>query len=356
MPGIRISTSDPDEASYRCGQVYFPHRLETLHEPGRFSMSLSAAALGPVSAGLLGYAGEVRLTTGVLETGYEINIPLTGALRTSTGHGEVCATPETAAVYRPDGRATLHGWADGGRLFGLKIDCSALEWGLHELVGCPVGPVVPLSASLDLRHGPGRQWWTLASSLIELIRNPDGPLCQPMVARPLAEAIIGLLLHAVDHPYRGALASAPRPARPPSIHRAVDLLEGQPDVPWTVADVAGRAGLSTRALQEGFVRHVGVSPMTYLRQVRLRRVHADLRAADPAVCSVAQIAGRWGFTHLGRFAAVYQERYGEAPSQTLRSGRLPRPSQPPVTRANRPAEPRNADRPCLAPLLACEAG
>src|SRR5262249_29627469 len=154
---------------------------------------------------------------------------------------------------------------------------------------------------------PGRQWWALAQSLMELVRNPDGPLSTPMVARPLAEAIITLLLNAVDHPYRGMLASPPRPPRTPSIRRAIDLLESQPEVPWTVAEVADRAGLSIRALQEGFIRHAGVSPMAYLRQVRLRRVHADLRAADPASQSVAQIASRWGFSHLGRFAAMYRE-------------------------------------------------
>ena len=63
--------------------------------------------------------------------------------------------------------------------------------------------------------------------------------------------------------------------------------------------------------------------MTYLRQVRLGRAHLDLRIADPARGSVADIAGRWGFTHLGRFAATYRERYGCPPSQTLRSSARP---------------------------------
>ena len=35
--------------------------------------------------------------------------------------------------------------------------------------------------------------------------------------------------------------------------------------------------------------------------------------------SVADIASHWGFTHLGRFAAAYRERYGCVPSETLRS-------------------------------------
>jgi AraC-like DNA-binding protein len=58
--------------------------------------------------------------------------------------------------------------------------------------------------------------------------------------------------------------------------------------------------------------------MTYLRQVRLALVHDNLRAADPAATTVAQVAYRYGFTHLGRFAAAYRERYDVSPSQTLR--------------------------------------
>jgi AraC-like DNA-binding protein len=77
--------------------------------------------------------------------------------------------------------------------------------------------------------------------------------------------------------------------------------------------------VGSRGLQDGFARHVGVSPTAYLRDVRLRRVHADLHAADPARHTVAEIALRWGFAHLGRFAATYRRRYGCAPSQTLRS-------------------------------------
>ena len=48
-------------------------------------MSLSALNLGPVAVGLLGYAGEVRLETAELETGYEVNVPLSGRLLTRTG-------------------------------------------------------------------------------------------------------------------------------------------------------------------------------------------------------------------------------------------------------------------------------
>jgi AraC-like DNA-binding protein len=318
MPSISITTTDQAVARQECARVYFPHRMVVLHDPEAFAMSLSAATLGAVSAGLLGYAGEVRLETGELETGYEINVPLDGHLRTWTGHADVCAGPGVAAVYRPDGRTRLHGWAGGGRLFGLKIERSALEETLEELTDRRIRSTVPFGASLDLRSGAGRQWWGLARALVDLAQDPDGPLGRPVVARPLARSVIAAFLHAADHPYRDLLARRPASPRPATIREAVELLETEPEHHWTVTDLARRVGLTTRGLQAGFARHVGVAPMAYLRQVRLTRAHLELQVADAARCSVADIAGSWGFTHLGRFAAAYRERYGHPPSRTLR--------------------------------------
>ncbi|MDQ4118912.1 MAG: AraC family transcriptional regulator [Actinomycetota bacterium] len=319
MPGLTMSTRDPDEAAAAGGDVFFPHRLDVRHARPRFRMSLSAATLGPVSAGVLGYSGEVVLQTGELETGYEVNVPLTGHLHTWIGSDEVCATPTRAALYPPDRPARLHGWSDGGGLFGMKIERSALEDRLRELTdGRASGPVC-LGRSLDLAEGPGRQWWALARSLVDLTTDPDGPLARPIVARPLADALISALLHVADHPYRDLVHARPPLPRPSTIQAALDLIETEPERAWTVPDIAAETGLSVRALQHGFARHVGRSPTAQLRHVRLARAHDELRAADPARVTVAAVAARWGFVHLGRFAAQYRRRYDRTPSEDLRS-------------------------------------
>jgi transcriptional regulator GlxA family with amidase domain len=59
--------------------------------------------------------------------------------------------------------------------------------------------------------------------------------------------------------------------------------------------------------------------MQYLRAVRLRGARAALLALaadDPT--TVADVATRWGFSHLGRFSQYYRSRYGEPPSRTMR--------------------------------------
>ncbi|MDG4864145.1 helix-turn-helix transcriptional regulator, partial [Streptomyces sp. T-3] len=78
------------------------------------------------------------------------------------------------------------------------------------------------------------------------------------------------------------------------------------------------ARVSPRALQEAFRRHLDTTPLGYLRDVRLERAHQDLQtAARDGSATVSDVAYRWGFANLGRFAASYRSRYGHPPSMTL---------------------------------------
>ena len=217
---VCVRTRDVEEAEALGGEVFFPHRLESRDAERPFAMSLRAASLGSVSVGVLAYSGEVRLRTGELETGYEINVPLEGALRTWTGHADVCAAPSTAAVYRPDGRAELRGWSGGGRVLGVKIERGALATTLGELTGRTAPPVVALAPELDLARGPGRAWGALAQTLGALAADPTGPLAHPMVTRPLAHTVIATLLQCVEHPQRAQLLDRTPSPGPTSVRLA----------------------------------------------------------------------------------------------------------------------------------------
>ncbi len=65
-------------------------------------------------------------------------------------------------------------------------------------------------------------------------------------------------------------------------------------------------------------RHLGTSPMGYLRRVRLDHAHQDLTRSSPGDgLTVTAVAYRWGFRSSSRFAAAYRRAYGVAPSYTL---------------------------------------
>ncbi|GAA4666421.1 AraC family transcriptional regulator [Frondihabitans cladoniiphilus] len=113
----------------------------------------------------------------------------------------------------------------------------------------------------------------------------------------------------------------PRVLREPSGSKArvaLDFIQHHAHEPITPADAARAAGIHTRSLQQATQRTLGMSPTTYLRNVRLDRARTELLRHDAGTTTVAAVARDWGFGNLGRFASTYQARFGEKPNQTLR--------------------------------------
>lgn len=108
-------------------------------------------------------------------------------------------------------------------------------------------------------------------------------------------------------------------AHPALLRRAMDYIEEHAADDVGIGDVAGAVYVTPRALQYMFRRHLGSTPMAYLRRVRLDHVHRDLVAGDGSSTTVTATAARWGFAHTGRFALLYRETYGQSPHVTLRS-------------------------------------
>jgi transcriptional regulator GlxA family with amidase domain len=105
------------------------------------------------------------------------------------------------------------------------------------------------------------------------------------------------------------------------LDRVLEEIEQTPDRGYTVADLARLSGMSARSLQYAFQERYQLTPMQYLRQVRLDRVHDDLVEGTG---TVADIASYWGFTNPSRFARAYRDRFRELPAATLENGRAAR--------------------------------
>lgn len=102
-----------------------------------------------------------------------------------------------------------------------------------------------------------------------------------------------------------------------AMRRALQYIDDHLESPLTVPDIARAAGLSTRGLYAGFQRDLGESPMAHLRTARLTAVRDELRQADPATTSVAEVAARWGFVGGSRFTSRYVALFRESPADTL---------------------------------------
>jgi AraC-like DNA-binding protein len=309
-------TENPDEAAALITQAYLPNRIDRLGT-GPLDLRLDALRLESATVGLVSFGTEIRLRT-VDATDYHVNLPVHGAVVNRMPGGlEAKADPGRATVFMPGHPADIL-WGEGCLQLCLQIPALTLREELEQLLGRSVSDPVVFQRAMDLSTPTARGWRASLEVLRAELTGAPGLVSHRLVARQLERLMVDGLLLGQPHTYSDALDGGQwRPASGP-VARARQLLEEQPEEPWSTSSLAVRAHLSVRSLQEGFARDLGVPPMTYLRQVRLRAARERLRRASSSETSVATVAAGLGLSHLGRFAAAYRSAFGELPSETLR--------------------------------------
>ncbi|MDV6980173.1 helix-turn-helix transcriptional regulator [Mycobacterium intracellulare] len=292
-----------------------PH-LELLSDPHSFSLSQRARRMGPITFVDLIASSDASLDSGEQCSGYRVSFVRSGHLETTHRGSSLHGGPGTVAVYQPQGHAVAR-WTAASRMLAVKIDTDAVHDALSDALGHQVTSQPDFAQAMPTNAAPTRSWINMALTFTQQLFRPESLVNHPMVGLPIVDSLVRGFLLAADHSHREAVGADACSAPPRAIRAVIDIIEEEAHLPTTVSSLAERGHVSVRSLQQGFRSHLGVSPMTYLREVRLRRAHQTLLESDPSEVTVASIAHSWGFTHLGRFAALHADRYGEAPSATL---------------------------------------
>lgn len=304
-----LRTNGPDSSPH-----WWPE-IGPLGNPGSFSFAHRMRRVGPITVLDADFHDDVWVNGGETRPHYHVTLPVAPASTAVIDEVSVAVQPGSVAVYRPEGQAGVDRYV--GRLLAVMIDRHAVEDALADALGRSITSQIDFAPLMRTATPEVRSWITIVSEFSEQLFRPHSVLNRPMVGMPFAEGLVRGLLLAADHSYRASLEGAAAEPPPGVIRAAIEVIEAEADRPLTVSALAQRSYVSVRSLQHGFQRHVGVTPMAYLRQVRLRRAHRDLLEADPSTVTVASVAYRWGFTNLGRFAAAHAARYQEPPLKTL---------------------------------------
>lgn len=167
--------------------------------------------------------------------------------------------------------------------------------------------------ALDLAESKGRAVRLLVHSLVEQLDSGDPLFQRAELQRSQLRCIVTALLLSQPHTHTDELRDGPQPSRPRSLRAALAFIEANLTESITLRDLADAAGSSPRTVSSAFRARLGLPPMSYVRTLRLDRIHEDILASTD---NVSTIAYRWGISHLGRFAGAYRDRFDELPSET----------------------------------------
>jgi AraC-like DNA-binding protein len=291
-----------------------PHQLDVAGPAQRLDSRMHHMAFGKVSLSRLRYGANVQISPGPLEDFYLVQMPLAGCAHIESGTQQVDSTLDVASVLSPTAPTTMRWGADNDQLM-IRIDRPLVERALSARLGH--APSQALEFELGFRWRECAAWHCLVAYLVECSAQRIDLAGQALLVAQIEQLVITTLMSLHAHNF-----SDLRPARhsaiaPRHVRRVQEHLQAHAGEPIVPAELAQLAGVSLRSLYKGFQAFCGVSPMQYLKDLRLNRARAELQTPADAT-SVAGVAMRWGFGHLGRFSADYRVRFGESPSETLR--------------------------------------
>jgi AraC-like DNA-binding protein len=115
----------------------------------------------------------------------------------------------------------------------------------------------------------------------------------------------------------GASPSCGCPELDRRLLRAIEKIQWEPDWNFNLQELASYSGVSERNLYYLMKRETGMTPYRFYQRNRLMRVRHRLVDCQCEVPHISWYAADEGFSHLGRFAALYRDHFGELPSETV---------------------------------------
>jgi AraC-like DNA-binding protein len=238
------------------------------------------------------------------------------------GHGHGLCDDPRSALASPDcfrraqgGPEYCEGPAWGGGGAASRVLCGVFHLERpegHPLFRC-MPPLIHLSAD---RTPPGME------ALLALMAE------EAKAARPGVQAIVTRLLEAVFIQALRAWTSTPcacgkewlAALDDPPVYAALDLIHQAPEQPWTVASLSERVGLSRSPFAARFSGKVGLPPLAYLTQWRMRVAARLLRERN---LGLAQVSARVGYASEAAFSRAFKQQFGLSPGAYRREGGVP---------------------------------
>jgi AraC-like DNA-binding protein len=154
-------------------------------------------------------------------------------------------------------------------------------------------------------------------STVHVARTAPDLLDIPEVVQGLEQSLIHAMIECLQPAVAGRTAvSAER--RAVTMRRFREAVDEYGDLPLYLPELCVRLGVPARTLRTICHEYLGMGPTKYLLLRRMHLARRALRAGDPAMIHVTDIATQFGFCEFGRFAVNYRALFGESPSTTLR--------------------------------------
>ncbi|MCH7389103.1 AraC-like ligand-binding domain-containing protein [Acinetobacter dispersus] len=142
------------------------------------------------------------------------------------------------------------------------------------------------------------------------------------ISASFSQYLIELILLKIPNNYTERLNAQRQQLVPGYIKKAQQYIQDNLHQAISLATLSQYCEVSIRSLQKGFSQYLQQTPVEYIREQRLERVHSALQQAVEHQ-TVTDILLDHGIQSFGHFSSLYKKRYGCLPSHTLKKDAVP---------------------------------
>jgi AraC-like DNA-binding protein len=313
-------TENPTEASRLIAKALAPLTLKVdPEESAGFAATMHGVRLRNVSMLYLDVHVAATLDIPALGPFFAVHMPMNGSAQIHHRGRTFEANTLRALVTTPGVPLRIEFEHDSPQLL-IRIEERAINAHLTRLLGRSLTKPLQFEPEFDLTTEAAMRWHTAVQLIHTEVFHPGSLIQRGQGIGAVEELVMSSLLQLQPSTYHAEFVAPQQPdQRRAVVQDAMNYVDDHLAERITMTAIAKAVHMSVRSIQQGFREELGITPMTYVRERRLERVHEELTDAIPSDgVTVTSVAERWGFHHLGSFAVEYRKRWGEAPSKTLR--------------------------------------
>lgn len=304
--------NDIEAARELLSRKYRPHGLRSLSATKRFDFVHVSASVPVGSFNMLRYGAKVEITPETFDDFFMLEMPIRGgASLESIGRKSVQSSNRKALFLPPHARFSSV-WEEGTLQLMLQIRKEVVLERWQMMCGDATLQLPKAFPEIDLETPEGWRIKQLLLLISEELRNSAAVPNNSLSDTPLAAAAVDATL-AYFRKHQTTMVEDGASVLPAHLRACVRRIHADPAGNHSLPSLLQHTSVSERSLFKLFRTFLHKSPRAYVESVRLKHARGLLLKG----ARVAQAAKASGFTHMGRFAASYEDVYGEKPSQTV---------------------------------------
>jgi|SRR5690554_657726 len=307
-------TSDVDEARLIGKRFLCNNDLKVSGRDASINASMFYRKIGGVGLGRMSYGADVVVEPDVFHDFLLLQMPIRGSEEISIGGERVLCTPKNFGIINSSVKSKIRHSSDTEKLI-VRIDQRLIDRCCQQVLGYTINKNVEFSPLMPLDNNLYCEWVQMISWIYG-VASMNGSLSSVLTSQ-IESCLVNVLLSTQINNYSEEIHNDAVLVSPSFIKKVEEYVQENAQKPITINDMAEYSGVSCRSLFNGFKKYKNVTPMRYLKEIRLQKVYEDLKSGQVGRDTVTEIAFKWGFSHLGHFSQDYKRRFYEAPSDTL---------------------------------------